>query len=90
MRVFVSSTCYDLLDLRAEVEAHLQEMGLTPLLSDRPSSDFEVLPEVNCDRDLPCQRPRFGRVHMHPFAALWKQPQGLRLPGRLCHAPRMA
>jgi hypothetical protein len=40
MRVFVSSTCYDLIDLRAEVEAHLRDIGLRPILSDRPSSDF--------------------------------------------------
>jgi hypothetical protein len=40
MRVFVSSTCYDLIDLRAEVEVHLRDLGLRPVLSDRPSSDF--------------------------------------------------
>ncbi len=47
MRVFVSSTCYDLLDARAEVERCLRDLGLTPILSDRPSSEFEVLPDVN-------------------------------------------
>jgi hypothetical protein len=47
MRVFVSSTCYDLLDTRAEVERCLRDLGLTPILSDRPSSEFEVLPDVN-------------------------------------------
>jgi hypothetical protein len=47
MKVFVSSTCYDLVDLRAEVEAHLRDLGLVPLLSDRPSSEFEVLPDRN-------------------------------------------
>lgn len=47
MRVFVSSTCYDLLDLRCEIEAHLRELGLDPLLSDRPSSEFAVLPKAN-------------------------------------------
>jgi hypothetical protein len=41
-RIFVSSTCYDLLDLRAEVEAFLRELGLDPLMSDRPASEFEV------------------------------------------------
>jgi hypothetical protein len=41
-RIFVSSTCYDLLDLRAEVEQHLREMGLAPMMSDRPTSEFEV------------------------------------------------
>lgn len=47
MKVFVSSTCYDLIDLRAELEMVLREMGLSPLLSDRPSSEFEVLPDKN-------------------------------------------
>ena len=41
-RVFVSSTCYDLLDLRAEVEAHLRSLDLLPVLSDRATSEFEV------------------------------------------------
>jgi hypothetical protein len=47
MKVFVSSTCFDLLDLRAELEAHLREMGLVPILSDRASSDFEVQPAAD-------------------------------------------
>ncbi len=47
MRVFVSSTCHDLIDARAELEGSLREMGLTPLLSDRPSSEFEVSPDAN-------------------------------------------
>lgn len=46
-RIFVSSTCYDLLDLRAEVEAHLRDLGLLPVMSDRPSSEFEIVPDVN-------------------------------------------
>lgn len=41
VRVFVSSTCYDLLDLRAEVEVHLRDLGLSPVMSDRPKSDLE-------------------------------------------------
>lgn len=41
-RVFVSSTCYDLIDIRAEVEAQLRELGLQPILSDRPSSEFAL------------------------------------------------
>ncbi len=40
--VFVSSTCYDLMDLRAEVEACLRDLGLIPVMSDRPTSEFEV------------------------------------------------
>lgn len=47
MRVFISSTCYDLIDVRAEVEAHLRDMGLTPILSDSITSDFRVPPDVN-------------------------------------------
>lgn len=39
-RIFVSSTCYDLIDARAELQAQLTELGFAPLLSDRPS-DFE-------------------------------------------------
>jgi hypothetical protein len=40
--VFVSSTCHDLVDLRAEVEEHLRALGLTPVMSDRLSAEFEV------------------------------------------------
>jgi len=46
-RVFVSSTCYDLIDLRAEVEAALKEMGLTPSMSDRLSSEFAISLDAN-------------------------------------------
>jgi len=46
-RVFVSSTCYDLLDVRAEVEEHLRQMGLAPILSDSPTSEFERVPDAN-------------------------------------------
>jgi hypothetical protein len=42
MRVFISSTCYDLLDLRAEAFAHLKKMGATPIMSDETISDFEI------------------------------------------------
>ena len=45
--VFVSSTVYDLLDLRAEVERHLRDLGLVPLLSDSATSGFEVAPNSN-------------------------------------------
>lgn len=41
-KVFVSSTCHDLIDLRKEVFEHLRGMGLNPLASDLPLSDFEV------------------------------------------------
>jgi hypothetical protein len=39
-RVFVSSTCYDLLDLRASLEVTLRACGLLPVMSDRPTSEF--------------------------------------------------
>ena len=40
--VFISSTCYDLIDLRAELEAWIRDLGLSPVMSDRPTSEFEV------------------------------------------------
>lgn len=40
--VFVSSTCFDLIDLRAEAEAHIRDLGLVPILSDRISSEFST------------------------------------------------
>lgn len=40
MTIFLSSTCYDLKDLRAELEKFLKDKGHTLLLSDR--SDFPV------------------------------------------------
>ena len=46
-RVFISSTCHDLIDMRAEVSALIGEAGLTPVMSDRPSSEFSVLPDAN-------------------------------------------
>lgn len=35
MNIFLSSTCYNLVDLRAEVEKFITENGHTPMLSDR-------------------------------------------------------
>lgn len=72
-RIFVSSTCYDLVDLRAEVEAHIRELGLVPILSDRPSSDFQVVPATNsiatclanvqgCDEFLCIVSQRYGAL----------------------------
>lgn len=46
-KVFVSSTCYDLIDLRADVQHGLRDMGLAPVLSDDSTSDFEVAPDKN-------------------------------------------
>jgi hypothetical protein len=44
-RVFISSTCYDLVDLRAEVEDHVRSLGLQPVTSDSALSDFAVEPD---------------------------------------------
>jgi Arc/MetJ family transcription regulator len=46
-KIFVSSTVYDLIDIRAEVEAELRDMGLIPILSDSLTSDFIALPDNN-------------------------------------------
>ena len=45
MKIFLSSTCYDLKDLRAEVEKFLSEKGHELLLSDRAT--FPIDPEVH-------------------------------------------
>jgi uncharacterized protein DUF4062 len=45
--VFVSSTCYDLIDLRAELETFLKDLGFLPIMSDRTSSEFEVPTDRN-------------------------------------------
>jgi len=47
MRVFISSTVYDLIDVRAELASHLRSIGITPVLSDDKLSDFKVQPDVN-------------------------------------------
>ncbi len=47
MRVFISSTAYDLLDLRAELALGLSELGISPILSDDKLSDFRVEPNAN-------------------------------------------
>lgn len=40
MRVFVSSTVYDLIDIRAEIAELLRSLGISPVLSDDKLSDF--------------------------------------------------
>jgi hypothetical protein len=47
MRVFVSSTVYDLIDVRAEISALLNLMGISPVLSDDKLSDFHVQQSAN-------------------------------------------
>ena len=44
-KVFVSSTVYDLLDARAEVEYQLRDMGLEPVLSGSSTSAFQPVPD---------------------------------------------
>lgn len=46
-RIFISSTCYDLIDIRAELEAQLRTQGLEPILSDSNTSDFSIQPEMH-------------------------------------------
>src|SRR5438445_8365067 len=40
MKVFVSSTCYDLIDLRAELRGDLRDLGAEAYFSDCKESDF--------------------------------------------------
>ena len=47
MRVFISSTCYDLIDIRAELEDCFKTAGVQPILSDSLDSDFQVSPDAN-------------------------------------------
>lgn len=47
MRVFVSSTAYDLIDARAELAAMLNTMGISPVLSDDKLSAFKVDPTID-------------------------------------------
>jgi len=47
MRIFLSSTCYDLIDLRAELEVFLKSAGVVPVLSDSIESEFQPMPDRN-------------------------------------------
>jgi hypothetical protein len=42
MKVFISSTCYDLLDLRHELHADLRDLGIDAVLSDIEESAFKT------------------------------------------------
>jgi hypothetical protein len=46
-RIFISSTVYDLVDVRAEVSAFISDLGLTPILSGSVSGDFRQVPDAN-------------------------------------------
>ncbi|MCE9631528.1 MAG: DUF4062 domain-containing protein [Planctomycetia bacterium] len=80
MKVFVSSTVYDLVDARAEVEALLTEMHLTPVLSDSSSAYFQITPDRNsvecclvnlrqCDAVILMLSQRYG-----PALPFWEDP----------------
>jgi hypothetical protein len=45
--VFISSTCYDLMDLRAELKAELEKMGCVVRISEDPNSAFFVDPTAD-------------------------------------------
>jgi hypothetical protein len=47
IRVFVSSTCYDLLDLRSELRHFLEDNAFSVALSEDPNSPFVVDPNDN-------------------------------------------
>lgn len=47
MHIFISSTCYDLIDLRSELETFFREAGVAVKMSDRPSLDFQILLDQN-------------------------------------------
>src|SRR5258708_13359918 len=47
MHVFISSTCHDLIDLRAELESFFQKAGIVPVLSDSLTSEFLVMQDRN-------------------------------------------
>lgn len=46
-RVFVSSTCFDLIDLRIELKEFIESVGLSPIMSDQLDCEFETFPDQN-------------------------------------------
>lgn len=46
-KIFVSSTDFDLLDVRAEVLIHLKDLGLVPSLFENPGPAFQLQPTAN-------------------------------------------
>lgn len=46
-RIFISSTCYDLIDLRAELKEFILQKGMTPVMSDHSETDFETFQDKN-------------------------------------------
>ncbi len=71
MRVFISSTVYDLIDIRAELAEQLRTMDIVPVLSDDKLSDFHVRHDANsiqtclvnvgsCDEVIVLLNQRYG------------------------------
>ena len=46
-KIFISSTCFDLIDLRAELYVFLKDAGLGPIMSDEMISEFEIFGDKN-------------------------------------------
>jgi len=46
-KIFISSTCFDLIDLRSELFTYLKEAGLVPVMSDQLDSDFLTFHDQN-------------------------------------------
>lgn len=42
-KVFISSTVYDLIDIRAEVEEHLTKLSITPVSSSNPLTEMKAI-----------------------------------------------
>jgi len=47
MKIFISSTIYDLIDVRAELYTLFKEMGMDPVMSEALDSKFEVFTDKN-------------------------------------------
>jgi hypothetical protein len=45
--IFISSTCFDLIDMRSEIFTYLKEAGLVPIMSDQLDSDFQTFHDQN-------------------------------------------
>ena len=42
-RVFISSTCYDLKEIRSQIREFIFDYGYEPILSESPSDDYNSL-----------------------------------------------
>ena len=79
MKVFISSTVFDLLDVRAEVADLLQSCGIKSVLSDDKLSDFTIQADKNsietclvnadaCDEMIVILDKRYGpRLGKHGY-----------------------